>query len=241
MKIASWNLNHRTIEKPIPAEALRFFAAFGADLLVLNEFVDGHSRQQFRSELEKNGYKHQLVSSKIGKQNQIFVASKIAISRGDLNPPQQDDAAITNFLHITIDGTSLEIVGFRAPAYESSTERHSYWQELAAIMRSVGSRPIIFIGDVNYDPFSGITASVPEIRFDLAGSYSIPNPKGEWSFISLDGKNRTRIDHAIVADGVKVAHAEYFSSYDGISLADSHGKGAITDHAVLSLTLHDLD
>ena len=55
MKIASWNLNHRTIEKPLPPEAMTFFEAFDADLIALNEFVDGKSRSAFRAELDRMG------------------------------------------------------------------------------------------------------------------------------------------------------------------------------------------
>ena len=237
MKVASWNLNHRTIEKPIPAEALKFFAAFAPDLIALNEFVDGKTRSAFWADLKGMGYKHQLISEKIGKQNQVFIASKAAISQGDLMPPQQDPAAITNFLHVKVDGTDIEIVGFRAPAYKAFQERQSYWVELAAIMRSAANRRIVFIGDINYDPFPGVAASSPEIRFDMAGRYSIPNPKGEWSFISLDGKARTRIDHAFVADGVSVVNAEYLTTYQGIKLAGGKGAGAVTDHAVLAINL----
>jgi exonuclease III len=140
VRVVSWNLNHRTIEKPIPSEAIKFFEAFDSDLIILNEFVDGESRLAFRAELDEIGYKHQLISSKIGKQNQVFIASKTEISRGNLNSPQQDDAAKTNFLHVSIDGTNIEIVGFRAPAYKSFKERQTYWVELAAIMESVASR-----------------------------------------------------------------------------------------------------
>ena len=237
MKIAAWNLNHRIIEKKIPPEALRFFDAFSADLIVLNEFVDGESRASFRDELKKMGYDHQFVSEKRVKQNQVFIASKLPISLGDLKPPQQDDAAITNFLHITINGIDIEVVGIRAPAYNMARERKSYWQELASIIQSAANRRIVFLGDVNYDPFRKVAPSVTELRFDMAPAFTIPNPKGEWSYISLNEKARTRIDHAIVSDGLKVSNAEYLSTYNGITLAGGRRSSAVTDHAVLALNL----
>lgn len=237
MKIITWNLNHRTIEKPIPPEALKFFAAIDADMIVLNEFVDGESRALFKEELTRIGYKHQLVSDKRGKQNRVFIASKLDFTKGDLCPPQQDDAAVTNFLHVIVASTGIEVVGIRAPAYKAFSERQSYWQELATIMRLAGNRRIVFLGDVNYDPFQGAAASVSEIRFDLDATYSVPNPKGDWSYISLDGKARTRIDHAILASGLKVSDAQYLSTYNGISLAGGYGSNAISDHAVLALNL----
>jgi hypothetical protein len=237
MRIIAWNLNHRTIEKPIPPNVLRFLAEYPADFVVLNEFVDGASRSSFRENLGDLGYEYQLVSAKRQKQNQVFIASKFAISQGDLKSPMQDDAAITNFLHTTIDRTCLEVVGMRAPAYNQSSERRSYWREMAAIMQSADGRSIVFVGDVNHDPFRHAETSTSECRFALAKGYWIPKPVGEWSYISPDKQIRTRIDHAIVADGLKVTNAEYVSSYKGITLAGGTSDSAITDHALLALTL----
>jgi hypothetical protein len=237
MKIISWNLNHRTIEKAIPLDAIRFFSDFAADLIVLNEFVDGPSRKMFKEGLKQIGYGHQFVSVKRGKQNQVFIASTISIKLGDIAPPQQDDASITNFLHVLVEGKELEVVGFRAPAYKSFLERQSYWRELATIMQAVGNRRIVFLGDVNFDPFQGAAASATEIHFNLAAKYSIPNPQGEWSFISIDEKARTRIDHAMVTEGLKVTDVRYIAKHNGITLAGGKVSNAITDHAVLALDL----
>jgi hypothetical protein len=235
MKLISWNLNHRTLEKPIPPDVLRFFEEFDADLISLNEYVDGPSRGAFKNGLQKIGYTHQLISQRFGNNNQIFIASKHPIILGELTAPQLTDAAVSNFLHVKLEGSDIEIVGLRAPAYKVSAERVEYWKQLAEIIRSTSTRKIIFVGDVNYDPFTGVAASVPSLSFGLEGKFYIPNPTGEWSFISIDGKNRTRIDHAIVSEGLRVAGVEYLNSFNGITLAGSKDMKAITDHAVLAL------
>ena len=235
LKIISWNLNHRTIEKPIPNEIAMFFEEYKPDIIALNEYVDGESRNEFKQELTELGYFHQLLSPKVGRQNQIFIASKNEITLGDIHAPDFTDPAKTNFLHVTMEETDLELVGFRAPFYKLASERNAYWKQVSEKIAGVSKRQILFLGDINYDPFKGASNSAPEIEFDLAGSFRIPNPEGEWSFISIDGKNKSRIDHAIVSDGVNVSNVKYLTVYNGITLAGSKSDSAITDHAVLSV------
>lgn len=240
MHIISWNLNHRTIEKPIRSEMIEFFRQFRPDALILNEYVDGPTRDNFKSELLALGYEFQLLSPSIGKNNQIFIASKLRITIGDLSAPPLDEASITNFLHVKFNDCGLEIVGFRAPAYSLGLEKKNYWKSIAEVVKQSSNRKIIFIGDINYDPFPGVSALASSIKFGLEGNFYIPNPKGEWSFISLDGKNRTRIDHAIISELLSVREVEYLSVYANISLAGDKNSNAITDHAVLSLIVDEL-
>lgn len=228
-------MNHRTIEKPIPDETVIFFEKYDPDLIALNEYVDGNSRADFRNTLEKLGYSHQLLSTKIGKHNQVFLASKSPLALGDIAPPELDAPAKTNFLHAVLPEKDIELIGLRAPSYKLSRERSIYWQRLSDILIAASDRKILIFGDINYDPFMGLSASAPKIQFDLNGSYEIPNPVGEWSFISIDGKNKTRIDHVIVPESLAVSNVSYLPVYDGIVLAGARSDAAITDHAVLSM------
>lgn len=239
MKIISWNLNHRTIEKPIPDSVLKFFIDFKPDIIMLNEFIDGDSRISFKEKLTELGFHHQLTSPKIGKHNQVFCASKTPINLGDIHPPSISKSAETNFLHIKLLESEIELVGFRAPSYKKSQEKALYWKEFSSIVSNTKNRKIIFIGDMNYDPFSGIAATSKEIQFDLNGKFKIPNPIGEWSFISINGKNKTRIDHSIVAEKINIESAEYCVKFNNNILAGSRHDSAITDHAVLCLNIKD--
>ena len=237
MKIITWNLNHRTIEKPIPEGVLVFITDSNPDVIVLTEFVDGKSREYFKETLAELGYSYQLLSSKVGKQNQVFIASKFEFAKGVSVAPNITSPAETNYLHVFLPRQELNIIGFRAPSYKTSKERKAYWKQLAGIASSISKKNTIFLGDINYDPFTGISAFSTEIEFSLAGTYKIPNPEGEWSFISIDGKNKTRIDHAILSESLKLKRAEYITAFNGIVLAGSKNDSAITDHAVLSVEL----
>lgn len=236
-RIISWNLNHRTIEKPVPEDAVRFLIESGADLISLNEFVDGPSRIAFKDALTNAGFIHQFLSPSLGKNNQVFIASRMRIVAGDITPPTLTEAAITNFLHVKIDDSDIELVGFRAPAYKLGSERHAYWKQMTDIIRANGHKNIVFVGDINYDPFINAKIETSAIYFEPDSQFTIPNPAGAWSFISANGKNTSRIDHAIVATGVAVSDVEYVATFNEIRLAGATAARAITDHAVLAFSI----
>ncbi|MCF8069119.1 MAG: endonuclease/exonuclease/phosphatase family protein [Desulfobacterales bacterium] len=130
MKIMSWNLNHRIQMKKIPPGVISVIGYIDPDLIALNEYVDGNERSSFKEELKKLGFKYISVSQKIKRQNQILIASKGHHKKGDISPPNYDESAITNFLHIIFSEQNLEVVGLRPPAYKKPAELKDYWKEL---------------------------------------------------------------------------------------------------------------
>jgi Endonuclease/Exonuclease/phosphatase family len=238
MHIISWNLNHRTLPKPIPKDALSFFQAFRPDLIALNEFVDAPSRADFKHQLAELGYRHQFVSVTRGKHNQVFVASRLEIELGDIAAPSFDDSSRSNFLHVREPSSGVEVVAFRAPAYTAKSDRDTYWAQLRGVMQSAHARPICFIGDANYDPFVGASADSRMVSFDIGGSYFVPRPAGDWSYVSIDGTRRTRIDHAFLTPSLSATQTEYVTDFAGFVLAGSGKTGAVSDHAVLSIRVH---
>jgi len=235
MKVISWNLNHRINEKAIPADIGEIFVGLGADTVLLNEFVDGESRGPFRESLKRAGYLHQAVSPTPARHNQVFAASRFAFLAGDIQPPQLDSSAMSNFLHIRFPDFPVELVGMRAPAYLKAAERNEYWTQLAAIMDGVKDRAILFTGDVNYNPFNKAKtpADADHVCFHLCREYRIPNPKGDWSYISLSGTGRSRIDHVLHTNRVDVSNPEYITRLGDRVLAGARLETPITDHAVL--------
>lgn len=237
MNVISWNLNHRTIEKPIPDTVVDFFRLKNPDIIILNEFVDGVSRDIFKNDLKDLGYEHQQISDKLDIHNQIFIASKHEIQAGDLEAPQLDDASKSNFLHATVPQANIELVGFRAPYYKTAALRKEHWGQVYTIMNSVGSRPICFIGDVNTDPFRDSPRALKEVSLPDAEQFIAPNPQGDWSYKSINGKHTSRIDHAFISSALEYANPEYITTFGDITLAGSKADQPITDHAVLSIDL----
>lgn len=181
MKVIAWNLAHQIKKRPIPDYTVDIIQDLEADTVLFNEYVDDEIRDPFKAAMREAGYEWQAVSPTPAVHNQIYAASKFEFEVGDLQPPQFDGSAVSNFLHLKFADFPVEMVGLRAPAYEKTADRHAYWNELAGIMESVRDRPILFAGDVNYDPFKkSKQPNAKTVPFHLCDGYEIPK--------SLSGK-----------------------------------------------------
>lgn len=56
MKILTWNINHRISKKKIPREMAEALASLSPDIIVLTEYVEGPSHNQFLADLKSNGF-----------------------------------------------------------------------------------------------------------------------------------------------------------------------------------------
>ncbi|MEC5128376.1 endonuclease/exonuclease/phosphatase family protein [Verrucomicrobiales bacterium BCK34] len=233
MKVIAWNIAHQVRKRPIPDYMVDVIEDLEADTVFFNEYIDHEIREPFKEAMREAGYEWQAVSPTPAVHNQIFAASRIPFKVGDLEPPQFDGSAISNFLHLQFDDFPVEMVGIRAPAYSKAADKHAYWAELAAIMNSAKERKILFAGDVNYDPFK--KAKQPEaetVPFHLCEAYQIPHPKGDWSFLAHSG-NGFKIDHVMHTSNVAISEVEYLDWIRGRYLAGEKIKKPISDHAVL--------
>lgn len=233
MKVIAWNLAHQVRKRRIPNYLIDVILDLQADTVLFNEYVDDEIREPFKSAMWEAGFEHQSVSWTPDRHNQIFAASRFAFAPGDLKPPQLDGSAISNFLHLKFADFPVEMVGLRAPAYKKKADWNAYWDELAGIMESASDRAILFAGDVNYDPFK--KAGQPEaesVPFHLCDGYTIPNPKGKWSYLAHSG-NGFKIDHVVHTPTVQVENVEYLDWIRGRFLAGEKIKKPISDHAVL--------
>ena len=237
MKVIAWNLAHQIKKRPIPDYLVDVIEDLEADTVLFNEYVDDEIREPFKEAMHRAGFEWQAVSATPARHNQIFAASRQRFEVGDLKPPQFDGSAISNFLHLKFADSPVEVVGLRAPAYEKAADKHAYWAELAAIMSAAGDRPILFAGDVNYDPFvKAKQVEAATIPFHLCDAYQIPNPAGEWSYLAHSGKG-FRIDHVMHTTSVAVTHVEYLDWIRGRFLAGVKAARPISDHAVLRFEL----
>lgn len=237
IRIAAWNLNHRTREKNIPVEAIEGIRLLDADVLVLTEFVDGLSRITFKESLVEMGYTHISISSRITNNNQVLIASKTPFITGDLMPPTTTEDAATNFLHQILPNHGLEVVGIRPPSYKSKDDLQDYWYQLSNIIDYTQDRAIVFIGDLNCDPFLGRSSGSLALKKLRSAGFIIPNPEGLWSYISYNGTRSSRIDHAVVSSKVNCCKASYITRYGDIILAGPNYEKPISDHAALVLDI----
>jgi len=233
MLTLAWNLAHQVKVRPIPDDFVDVILALGAETVLFNEYVDDPSREPFKEAMREAGFRWQAVSPTPARHNQIFAASKHAFEVGDLQPPQFDGSAISNFLHLKFTDFPFEMVGLRAPAYEKAADRRAYWAELGQIMESAKDRAILFAGDINFDPFVKAKGEgAAQVPFPFAKGYQVPNPRGEWSYLAHSGKGY-KIDHVIHSPSVVVREVEYLTRIGERHLAGEKSNAPISDHAAL--------
>jgi exonuclease III len=229
MKIIALNLNHKTSLRAIKPRLVEVIEKLRPDVLTLNEYVHGETRGTLLEALAHVGLGNVLFSERLNGNNQVLVASRNAISAGDLRGPDTaDKGGESNFLHVLLPHADLEIVGVRAPAYEGSSELRAYWKGLIEIIRSTKQRRILFLGDLNADPDSGRGVGALGLTGLRDEGWYIPAAVGPWSYVS-----GSRIDHAIAAPSVSVEGAEYVTEISGIVIASQTKEAAISDHAAL--------
>jgi hypothetical protein len=237
VRVAAWNLNHRTREKAIRPGTLEVMGDVDADVWVLTEFVDGESRAGFYDGLDRLGLRHRSSTEKVDGQNQVLVASRHHHVPGGLAPPDHTMAAATNFSHRLFPALGIEVAGVRPPAYPKASDLTAYWNQLAARISSTVGRPIVFIGDLNCDLVAGHGVGSRILgSTDLTG-FTIPGPTGDWSYISTDGSKKSRIDHAIVAERIGATGARYIYEAAGHAVAGANCLDPVSDHAILALEL----
>ena len=231
MRLIAWNLAHQTQERAIKLHFVEAIARLAPDVVTLNEYVHGITREPLLEALAHLGFMHVRVSNRVAANNQVLVASRKPLEAGDLlGPSTEDGGGESNFLHVKVPDADLEIVGVRAPAYESNLVLHDYWQKLASVIRSAKERYIVFVGDLNSDPDARHHQGARYLVALRSEGWSIPSPLGPWSYVS-----GTRIDHAVASPTVTVSHAEYVAQLGDIELASRSRATRISDHAALVL------
>jgi len=233
MKVISWNLNHRTLEKRIPSGVTEFLERHSPDLAFFNEFVDGDSRSVFFENINSLGYKHQIFTPKIKGVNQILAISKTQISKLGWLASTQDIHAQNNFLAVEHEASGIRFIAFRMPSYEVAKDRNLFREILGLLLALKSDEKVICLGDWNEDPFRRTRGK----KWYQLDGYTVLKPEGDWSYISPNGNKRSRIDNVMVSEDLKDAKARYLVEYGGILLAGPSRSGAVSDHAVLEVVI----
>jgi endonuclease/exonuclease/phosphatase family metal-dependent hydrolase len=245
LHLAAWNLNHRTGRKSIPPAVLHAIGNLDLDVLVLTEFVDGDHQVHFKDSLKDLGFESVAVSVKAPRQNQVLMAARTKMADDDLLPiPGYTEAAATNWLHRRIPALGIEVVGLRAPMYLSADERTGYWQQVAGIAQLGQGRPLLLLGDFNCDPHTDTRPCTEALRrLQQREGFHLPNPIGDWSCRTEDGRSTTRIDHALASPALRVLEARFLYKAGRTLLAGpangdvNDHSGPLSDHALLSIKL----
>lgn len=229
-RLLSWNLAHQTREAPIPATLLPALGHYSADVVVLNEYVDAGSRESLHEGLRDLGYSQIHTSLRVGRHNQVLIATKRSSAPAGMEGPDlPGGAGRSNFLHVRfVEG--WELVGLRAPMYNGE-KLVLYWEQLVSLIRSCGQRKVVWIGDLNADPESPRLPGKCLASLQADG-WAIPRADGPWSFY-----RGSRIDHVVIPPSVAFRSAHYVTEARGQVLVGAPGSGFISDHAALLVDL----
>ncbi|UCZ61898.1 endonuclease/exonuclease/phosphatase family protein [Mycolicibacterium phocaicum] len=243
--VVSWNVAHQIYERPIPHSLGAALIHINADVMFLTEFVDGSSRRSFRRQLHDAGYIHQAITKAPAKHNRVFAASRVPFNLGDIAPPQieedkdGDAFAVSNFMHLQVSNSAIELIGLRIPAWRTAATKRDYRNALTGILHSAADgRALTVAGDLNVDPFKTVRDhQIRSVPFPDAAMYSVERPSGAWSFTNHNGANKTSIDHVLHTDSARVTDVRYIYDALGIQLAGPKSQQPISDHAVLAFTV----
>jgi len=145
-------------------------------------------------------------------------------------------AGESNFLHVHVPKVAIEVVGLRAPAYETQKELHEYWTQLSAIIRATSKRRIVWIGDLNANPDEPSYVGGKYLATLRQDGWSVPRASGPWSFIK-----GTRIDHVLASAAITITSAEYVSNISGVAVASDETKSRVSDHAAILATIAEVE
>ena len=233
--VTAWNVGHRARRKAIPDGLHIVLESLDSDVVMLTEFVDGGAdRDQLRERLRAAGYHQIQLTDPLPVHNQVFVASRLPFDVGDIAAPTTDSHATSNFLHVRLDDSDIELIGVRAPSYTGAV-KSAYWGEVDGILRNAGDRALVVAGDLNEDPFKGVSESFNSRKFRGSASFSAARPEGRWSYMNPNKEaSRSRIDHVLHTPRVRISDARYVDEIAGIRLAGPASSSPLSDHAALT-------
>lgn len=233
MRIATWNLNNRVGRVRFRPEAASAATELGADIILFTEYYPKQNGPAFLSTLTDAGYSYQIASWEPPEvSNRALLVSRIPVSASSLARPDFDNQLPANLVAATVDGSGLNILGIRIPAYERHDlhQLEGSWRWLEATAAVWRGKPALIMGDLNVSHASPRQKGGDAYRRILNAGWFRPQPTGAGSYFSHRGTT-SEIDHALATDGCQVLSAAYVTRTANFTLAGA--PGAISDHAAL--------
>lgn len=236
MRLVTWNLNHRTHQKRIPAAVVDALAALEPDLVVLTEYVHGPARASFLEALAGAGLGHHALSVPTPGENHVLIAARAPLERGDILAPSIAPAVPSNALHVRSAALGVDVLGMRLPDYSRApATRRACWDWILATADAAKDRPFVILGDLNTDPAYPRSRCGDRIVMLVDQGWHHALPAEGDSYWGPGGAAR-RLDHAFVTPHFTVTAATYVASVDG-HLLGGRGPQALSDHAALVVDL----
>lgn len=236
-RVAAWNLNHRIHPKPIPDGVVQAIGFLDLDALVLTEYVDDGGRDDFKAALAGIGLTNLSISQAPPRHNQVLIASKRPHVKRELAIPNGNSHAQSNVLAVRFPEIDLQLVGLRVPAYKKRSELEVYWKGLSHLLQALEAQRFVALGDLNADPRVRRSCGGSYLRQLESDGFQVPEPEGDWSYISSDGTCTSRIDRIIASPEVSISASRYVTQAAGLRIAGPASVAGLSDHAILAAEL----
>lgn len=209
-------------------------ASLSPDIIVLTEYVQGQSHDQFLSDLKSHGFPYVMLSPFKIKQNRIFIASRTPLKAGSIQGPTDIIEAVQcNVLHVEEETSGVNVLGLRMPLPMNSTQKKAWWDWVMTTAQENKHKPFIITGDFNTDPKKSPGPN-GGIRFDKLNengwTYDLPKTFSWW----WNNKDEFgwKLDHTFLSSRhFTHPHSEYIQEFG--SYAFARRPTAMSDHAVL--------
>lgn len=235
MRVLAWNLNHRAAQRRIPGWISKSVASYNPDAAIFTEYVHGDDHECFLEELGTQGLLHASLTQRPPGENQLLIVSRAPHSQVSIVAPPIHSSVQPNVIHVALNTSGLQIVGFRMPAFTGPGRtrlKRLTWDWLLSVAAELRNLPCVIAGDFNTAPDDG-TASCGEY-FQLLSSigWHLPPAVGYSWRHPRSGATR-RIDHALLSPRLAPGRAEYSWKFHDLAPDASSGKVGLADHAML--------
>lgn len=230
IRVITWNLNHRAKRHQIPRWIAGSILSAEPDVVVLTEYVEGADHRQFVDDLKAGGLAFFQKTDYTPKENQILIASRESLVRGNISAPGIYSSVPQNVLHVRQNG--VDILGFRMPSGKAFDRpyKRSTWDWLLGAATQLGNKPAIVVGDFNTAPgdTDGYCGDCLEKMAEIGWS------RAASTGYSWKGRGVERqIDHIFTSPSLTLLDAEYKWNFQELVPDAASGKVGIPDHAML--------
>lgn len=234
MKLLTWNVNHRTCNKTIPYNMAEAIASLKPDVIVLTEYVPGSSHKIFVEQLDSYGFTHHVMSKRVLKENQVFIAANKMLECGEIQAPTNIEKSLpSNVLHVHLPEMRFDILGLRVPDYsKQAIIKHQCWDWIMKVAAENKALPFVIMGDFNTDPDYPHALCGDRINQLVTEGWQHAMPKYGASYWAIRNGSGKRLDHAFISRHFDFLASEYISESDSYVFAGKKAE-AMSDHAVL--------
>jgi endonuclease/exonuclease/phosphatase family metal-dependent hydrolase len=242
--IATWNLKCATRPRRWTSAFVDAVTGLDADIVVLTEYASPTSECRFAQSLREAGFCHTCVTSRVDGQNQVLIASRHEMQRGELRAAAVIGPAVPpNFLHVVVPDLGVDILGLRIPDYSGDRlRRHATWDWLELAAKKLVAGQAVLIGDFNADIRYKPAHCGDRFKRLTATGWQHAEPVG-WSYWNPSG-HAARLDHLLVSPRRMVESVRYVSESGGHALVGRKpgrplgdlqpvAENALSDHAAL--------